>query len=145
MLDYLESLRRKPDRLMKYLRTYSHMHHSVFNAMMVVCPDTVMPVPRCVMIKQFSLSDSDASITLIDPSGEMMGTLHRGVFDKRAPEVPLSGGCLRFHPFLFFWYYPLFVRCSLPSGSYIRSASNLCVLYPCSVIFCILLWLCRLW
>eukprot|EP00041_Stephanoeca_diplocostata_P033854 m.1129297 g.1129297 ORF g.1129297 m.1129297 type:complete len:492 (-) comp24417_c0_seq2:2235-3710(-) len=48
----------------------------------------------CVMIKRFSLSDSDASITLIDPSGEMMGTLHRGVFDKQAPEEFCPGAVL---------------------------------------------------
>ena len=40
----------------------------------------------CVMVKKFSLSEANASVTLVDPTGEMKGTLHRGVFDEHSVE-----------------------------------------------------------
>ena len=35
-----------------------------------------------VMIKEVSLSEIDAAVTLLDPSGEMPGTIHRTVLEQ---------------------------------------------------------------
>lgn len=35
-----------------------------------------------VMVKSFTLSEMDASVTLLDPSGEMRGTMHRQVLEE---------------------------------------------------------------
>jgi hypothetical protein len=40
----------------------------------------------CVMVKQLTLSDTDASALLVDPTGQMKGTLHRRVFDTYSAE-----------------------------------------------------------
>eukprot|EP00035_Acanthoeca_spectabilis_P020032 m.430823 g.430823 ORF g.430823 m.430823 type:complete len:455 (-) comp17216_c0_seq1:1486-2850(-) len=48
----------------------------------------------CVMVKQLKMSDTDASILLVDPSGEMKGTLHRRVFDKYSAEDLAVGAVL---------------------------------------------------
>ncbi|KAF9428336.1 hypothetical protein BGZ94_002734 [Podila epigama] len=43
-----------------------------------------------VMIKTFTLSEMDAAVTLLDPSGEMRGTMHRQVLEEYKNEIKVG-------------------------------------------------------
>lgn len=45
-----------------------------------------------VMVKTFTLSEMDASVMLVDPSGEMRGSLHRGVLEKNNKDNEIRVG-----------------------------------------------------
>ncbi|KAI9239164.1 MAG: hypothetical protein BYD32DRAFT_243934 [Podila humilis] len=45
-----------------------------------------------VMVKSFTLSEMDASVTLLDPSGEMRGTMHRQVLEENNKDKEIRVG-----------------------------------------------------